>query len=344
MLRCKIKDHFQSIVSPTYTNIDAIFAIGTMLYFDIVYIGYMVKYTQKPHLLKIIPPLEDSIVVKGDSIALNNPWHYHPEIELLYCIKGKGTNFIGNSIRNIEEGEILLFGKNLPHTRQRDMEYYEVNSQDSPESIVIQFREDFLGADFFQLKDFHPIGDLLNRALRGLKFIGNIKEITCEALKKIRNLRGTASTLMLLSILDALAKSDEFIYLNAAHYASNAHEKSSQKINRVYHYTIEHFRRRILLQDVASLTNHSPAAFCRYFKTRTRKSYFQYLTEIRVGFACELLREGNLDVGEVCLNSGFNNLSNFHKQFKKIVKSTPSEYQKRSRMKIPGQLFSKSLL
>ena len=84
----------------------------------------------------------------------SNPWHFHPEIELLYCIKGRGTNFIGNSIRQIEEGEILLLGKNLPHTRQRDREYYTQNKTEIPESIVIQFKEDFLGSTFFQLRDF----------------------------------------------------------------------------------------------------------------------------------------------------------------------------------------------
>jgi AraC-like DNA-binding protein len=290
--------------------------------------------SQKPHLLKIIPPVEESIVIKDDSIALNNPWHYHPEIELLYCLKGKGTNFIGNSIRTIEEGELLLLGKNLPHTRQRDREYYKQNPDETPETIVIQFKEDFLGADFFQLRDFSHIGDLLRRALRGIKFTNVINNEIGAKLFAIRNLHGTDSILQLLSLLDGLARSNEYFYLNASNYKSDVHEKSSQKINRVYLYTIEHFRETISLAEVADLTNHSPAAFCRYFKSRTRKSYFQYLTEIRVAYACELLREGNLDVSEVCLNSGFNNLSNFHKQFKKVIKVTPTEYQKRSRLKI----------
>ncbi len=203
-----------------------------------------------------------------------------------------------------------------------------------PESIVIQFKEDFLGETFFQLRDFQHMGEMLHNALRGIKFIGTTKKAIEKKLHAIKDTRGAASIIMLLSILDLMARSNEYIYLNAAHYASEVHERASQKINKVYHFTIEHFRKPITLAEVASLTNHSPAAFCRYFKTRTRKSYFQYLTEIRIAFACEQLRDGNLDVGQVCLNSGFNNLSNFHKQFKKIIKSTPSEYQKRSMMKL----------
>jgi AraC-like DNA-binding protein len=293
---------------------------------------------QKPHLLKIIPPLENSIVIKGDDIAWNNPWHYHPEVELLYCIKGKGTNFIGNSIRKIEEGEILLLGKNLPHTRQRDRGYYEANIGEQPESIVIQFREDFLGDGFFMLKEFVHVRALLQLAKVGLKFVGNTQLIIAQKLENLKKLNPTAAVLELLAILDTLARSEEYIQLNALNYESDVHEKASQKINKVYHYTIEHFREPISLEQVASLTSHSPAAFCRYFKTRTRKSYFQYLTEIRIAYACELLMEGDLDVTRVCYASGFNNLSNFHKQFKKVMRITPSEYRYQSLKKIPQRL------
>lgn len=295
--------------------------------------------SRKAQLLKIIPPFEKSIVVKGDAIAWDNPWHYHPEIELLYCISGRGTNFIGNSIRSIEEGELLLIGKNVPHTRQRDKVYYQDRDAVEPESIVLQFREDFLGKDFLEVREFTHIADLFNRALRGLQFSGHTRDSVAERLRTLKEKNETAAILCLLEILDELARSGEYIFLNPEKYVSDAHEKSSQKINKVYHYTIANFRKPIALADVAALTNHSIAGFCRYFKTRTRKSYFQYLTDVRIAYACELLRDGHLDVTRVSFASGFNNLSHFHKQFRKIVKMTPSEYREKSAAKLPtGQL------
>lgn len=290
---------------------------------------------QRPHLLKIIPPLENSIVIKGDGIAWDNPWHYHPEIELLHCIKGKGTNFIGNAIRNIEEGELLVLGKNLPHTRQRDRKYYSCHPEDEPQSIVVQFREDFLGEKFFSMREFSHIRALLDHAILGLKFFGKTLKEATERLNAMVVMNPTTAVLELLRILDGLARSDEFIKLNSVNYVIETHEKSAEKINRVYHFTIEHFREAISLDQVAALTDHSAAAFCRYFKTRTRKSYFQYLSEIRIGYACELLREGNMDVTQVCFASGFNNLSNFHKQFKKVMQLTPGEYRHQSMQKVP---------
>lgn len=300
----------------------------------------MAKYArQQPQLLKIIPPLENSIVVKGDSIAWNNPWHFHPEVELIHCIKGKGTNFIGNSIRAIEEGEVLLIGRNLPHTRQRDRDYYIGNGVEEPESIVVQFREEFMGDAFFDVPEFQPVKEMLARALRGLKFMNNARRDIVAHLYRLQSTNGAQRIIELLSLLDRMANTGEYAYLNTMNYISDAHEKSSLKINKVYHYTIEHFREPISLDTVASLTGHSAASFCRYFKTRTRKSYIQYLTEIRIAYACEQLMEGSQDVGQVCFSSGFNNLSHFHKQFRRVVGMTPGEYMKRSNRKVVGAVL-----
>jgi YesN/AraC family two-component response regulator len=271
--------------------------------------------------------------MKGDEIAWNNPWHFHPEVELLYCIKGRGTNFVGDTICSIEEGEILLFGSNLPHTRQRDKEFYLQHPSEVPQTIVIQFKEDFLGENFFKVQEFVHVKDLLNRALRGMKFFGESKDKVAQMLTALSQENCTQRLLRLLEILHTLALSEEVNYLNYDGYKSDAHEKSSQKINKVYEYTINHFREEITLTAIADLVNMAEAAFCRYFKARTRKSYFQYLTEVRVGYACKLLSDSELDISGVCYASGFNNLSHFHKQFKKITRMTPKTYQEKSIIK-----------
>lgn len=285
---------------------------------------------RKPHLLKVIPPIDSSFILKGDPIPWDNPWHYHPEVELICCISGKGTNFVGNDIRSMEEGEILLLGSNLPHTRQRDRKYYESNPQDAPESIIIQFNEQFLGKDFFLTMEFQHVGELLSRASRGIKFTGGTAREVTEKLYRMIGSDKTLRIILLLQIFDILAKSEEYEFMNGMGYVSDAHLKTAQKINRVYEYTITHFHKPIELPEIAALTNLSVSAFCRYFKIRTRKSYFQYLTEVRIGYACRLLSEGHLDIGQIAYESGFNNLSNFNKQFKKVMSTTPREYFRKS--------------
>ena len=293
-----------------------------------------IRKPQKPHLLKIIPSLGNSIIVKGDEIVWNNPWHFHPEIELLYCIKAKGTNFVGNSINPIEEGEVIMFGANLPHTRQRDKEYYKQFPDEEIQTIVVQFKEDFLGEGFYLVKEFAHIKQLLEKAQQGLKLYGETKRGVCERLIKLSSLNGTEAIIELICILNIIARSDEFVFLNPISYVKKVNDKDSKKINTIYSYTSLHFQEAISLTVVAALINLTPSAFCRYFKARTRKSYFDYLSEVRISYACELLMENQLDVSEVCFASGFNSFSNFHKLFRRIVKLTPTEYREKGNKKI----------
>lgn len=293
---------------------------------------------RKPLLLKVPAGEESSFIIKGDDISWNNPWHFHPEIELLFCIRGRGTNFVGGYIHPIEEGELLFIGKNLPHTRQRDRAWYEAHPDESPETIVIQFREELFGDNFFNLRECVHIRTLLQKAQRGLKFLGATRDQATAIMKDMKSSAGVQNLVDLIRLLDILGRSEEYVFLNGVAFVAETNNPDSQKINRVYGFTEINFRRQISLADVADLVNLTEASFCRYFKSRTRKSYFQYLSEVRVAHACRLLAEQDVDVSEAGLQSGFNNLSNFHKQFKRIMRVTPKEYREAAKSRIAGRV------
>ncbi|MDX2286523.1 MAG: AraC family transcriptional regulator [Bacteroidia bacterium] len=289
-------------------------------------------------MLKIVQPASRSFIVKGDAIAWNNPWHFHPEIELLYCIQGRGTNFVGNHISPIEPGELLLFGKNLPHTRQRDASYYQRHPDEQPETIVVQFVEDFLGDKFFSCRELMPVRLLLDRAQRGIRFSGAARAQAIRHMEALRSLDGVSALITLITLLDGLAQAapGDYAFLNPESYIAEVNSQDAQKISRIFAYTAEHYQEHIPLATVAALAHLSIHAFCRYFKARTRKSYTQYLAEVRITRACEALMEGDKDIKEVCFLSGFNNLSNFHKWFRRITGLTPAAYRTRALAKTPA--------
>lgn len=276
----------------------------------------------KATLLKDQLLTDASFVVKQDDLSNHGSWHFHPEIELVYMISGKGTSFIGNHVGPWQAGDLYIIGKNLSHSHTVDKD------SDPAEAIIITFRDDSLGPDFFLIPDFIHIDNLLSNALRGIKFNGSSTATAFDKLKKMQT-SGLTGLMDLLSILDHLATTQEFSLLNTVDCFSEANSYDLQKINRVFEYTTQNFREQITLSDVASLVNLTEAGFCRYFKARTRKSYFQYLTEVRIANACKLLQEDDRDVAQACYSSGFNNPSHFHKQFKKIVSITPKEYRKK---------------
>jgi len=75
------------------------------------------------------------------------------------------------------------------------------------------------------------------------------------------------------------------------------------------------------------MVNMTPPSFCRYFKSRTTKVFSAFVNEVRIGNACRMLIEKKYTVSQVCFKSGFNYLSNFNRQFKKIKGLTPSKFQ-----------------
>lgn len=264
-----------------------------------------------------------SFAVKYDDLTKHGSWHFHPEIELVYIISGKGSSFIGNHVATWQSGDLFLIGRNLSHAHVPDKD-----CEEATEAITIKFRDDSLGPDFFLIPDFCHIDNLLSSALRGVKFNGSVAATAFAKLKSMHH-NGLPGLMDMLWVLDHLATSDEFTVLNTADSLSEANNYDLQKINRVFEYTMLNFREQITLSDVANLVNLTEAGFCRYFKARTRKSYFQYLTEVRIANACKLLQEDDRDVAQACYSSGFNNPSHFHKQFKKIVSITPKEYRKK---------------
>jgi len=71
----------------------------------------------------------------------------------------------------------------------------------------------------------------------------------------------------------------------------------------------------------------SPQSFCRYFKMKTRKTYFEFLVEIRIGHACRLLLDNELSASEICYACGYNTISHFNHQFKKVMRKSPIQYR-----------------
>src|SRR5687767_8989237 len=98
----------------------------------------------KPHLLKVVTHSSQSFNVRQDDKPnINNRWHYHTELELIYIHKGSGTQFIGDNISRFTAGDVVLVGSNLPHFWRFDDE--NETTQKGPYSTVVHFMDSFWG-------------------------------------------------------------------------------------------------------------------------------------------------------------------------------------------------------
>jgi AraC-like DNA-binding protein len=283
----------------------------------------------RPILRKIDAGYGNSFSIREDIFPyLYSHWHYHPEIELTFIRKGEGVRLVGDNREQFQEGDLILLGANLPHVWRSDADYFKGLSHLHVEAIAIQFREDFWGKDFLNLPELKPVKDLLINARRGIKISGKIKARVIAKMEAILKVQGVQRVEYLLNILQLIAQSTDHNFLCSPGFARSYSFTDTDKINLVYTYTFANFQNKIAIRDVAAAVNISQHSFCRYFKSRTLKTYWRFLLEVRVGYACKLLIENEHGVSQICFASGFNNLSNFNRQFRLLTGKTPLQYQK----------------
>ncbi len=252
------------------------------------------------------------------------PWHFHNEYELLFVIKGEGTSFVADSIERFNSGDLVLLGSNLPHFWKSDEEI----EQPKVEYIVIQFSSDFFKEAIAGYPEFHLIRELLERSLRGIRFCPDFSEKIKRKLIRLTREKGFERTIMLLKILQTLAKTDQYKLLAGEMYQTENHDFTSDRLVKVMHYLNSSYLKKIELEKVAGIANLHPSAFCRFFKQKSGKSLSVFVNDMRISYACRLLIEGKTSVSQICFESGFNNLSNFNRTFKKHTGFSPSSYFK----------------
>lgn len=283
----------------------------------------------KPRLLKIQSPEIESFSARRDlTPTVNSIWHYHEELELVYFKKGEGTQFIGDNISRFKSGDVVLVGANLPHYWRFDQDYFQEGGK-SADIYVIHFHSHFLGEQFLEVPENRELKKLISNSSRGLQIsLPNISEVIHLMIKTVE----TESSRRLLYLLEALSKistnNNELSAIASIGFKYNYLSKEQDQIQNIYSYTLNHYKRKITLAEIAEVAKVSPNTFCKFFKSRSKKNYTDFVNEIRVGQACKLLIENKFRINEVCFESGFNNFASFHKCFKKVTGKSPLQYQR----------------
>ncbi len=283
----------------------------------------------KPYLEKIEPVFGSSFTLR--QFVKNGPsekshWHFHPEYEIVYISGGRGKRHIANHISYFESGDLIFLGPDLPHFGFTE----EVHQ--AHEEIVLQMKKDFLGDAFFARPEMEAIRRLFERSRQGISFYGRTRREVGKKLSKMINLPPFDRLLLLLEVLQQLAVTREYELLQADGFALEVTAEHFDRMRRVYGYVSKHFQEAIRIPEVAGLVNIAEPSFCRYFKKLTGKTFTHFVNEFRVAHACQLLASGDLTIGAVSFESGFNNLSHFNKKFREITGKTPREYRREKQL------------
>jgi AraC-like DNA-binding protein len=257
----------------------------------------------------------------------SNPWHFHDELELTFIIKSEGTKFIGDHISEFEPGEIILLGSRLPHYWRNNNSYYQGLESDGAEAIIIRFNQDFAGSEFLKIPPMQPVLDLIQDATRGIFITGQTNVELQKKMFDFLTMNESQKIIGLTDILLTIAAQNQYSFLSSIGYAHQYKSNDIEKIDAVYDYVLDNYMNDLSVKDIADRCNMNNAAFCRYFKRKTGKTFIDFMNDIRLGNASKLLLKGDLTISEIAFSSGFNNPSYFNRLFKRMNGLTPKHYQ-----------------
>lgn len=270
-----------------------------------------------------------SVQIEDDIPHFYDVLHYHPEWQITLIKESVGTRFIGDSIERFSAGDIFMIGPNLPHVFRNDKTFYEEGSDLRASFVSMYLNDSSFGTEFFHLPETRHLRLLMKKAFRGIRVMGETRKKAATLIEQVVNTEGFDRFLALLSLLNCLATSNELDYISNMSFYRPQKEIDSKKINDVFDFVMKNFSKTITLEEVATVASMTPTSFSRYFRQRTQKTFSNFLNEVRIGHACKLLLEGDYNVSEISYECGYNNISNFNRQFKAMTKFTPSEYLKR---------------
>jgi AraC-like DNA-binding protein len=284
----------------------------------------------KPILFRNLIAENESFHIQEDILAhFYDFLHYHPEIQLTLIVKSKGTVIVGDKICTFEAGDAFLLGPGLPHVFL-DKTDAKQSDTDNVHAISIYFKINSFGDDFFNLPENHLIKDLLQKSSRGLKFKGEMKRQIPKKIEELKQKKGAELLIAFFDILNSLSKTDEVELISSISFMKTNDESESKRIENIFRYVMDNFSREINLEEIAAISAMNVTSFCRFFKQRTRKTFTMFVNEVRIGHACKELLYNNYNINEVAYRCGFNNISNFNRQFKGITGLTPTAYAKKA--------------
>lgn len=251
--------------------------------------------------------------------------HFHPEVEILLVVQGKGTRYVGDSVEPFCPGDLVMIGPNVSH------EWCSAKGAGTTlsEAIYILFNPEIMGTGFWNLPESKIILKIIRQSGRGIKLTGKTRDDVESLMRRIENTSGFTRITLLLMILELIAFNGEYHYLASPVVQNTINERDSERLNKVYKYVLDNSRQQISLDTAASIASLSKSAFCRYFKKRANKTFVRFLNEVRTGQASRLLINENYPIAEICYSCGYNNISYFIRQFRAITGLTPLEYRKK---------------
>jgi AraC-like DNA-binding protein len=255
-------------------------------------------------------------------------FHSHPELELVFVLEGFGKRIIGNKVEPFESGDMVFIGSNVPHVWLSDNSYYQENSNLHSRVIVTYFNPVIFQQFFDAVKEFNDIKKTMLQASNGMRILGETRNIIAKKLIALSSENGFEKINSFLQILNIISVSnDKYCILNNGIAKNDSFE--SDRLVDVIKFVQANLDEHITLKQIAEIACMTEQSFCRFFKSRLKMNFFQYLEAQRMKHACDLLiQSSDKTIADIAFECGYASSSHFCKVFKDNYNQSPSQYRK----------------
>ncbi len=281
----------------------------------------------------MIPDLELVEVASGESFKVWSHgypfrtvrWHFHPEYEIHLIVTTTGRMHVGDFIGEFSPGNLVMIGPNLPHNWISDV---PTGTQIALRCIVLQFAESFITRVIETLPEVAVMDELMAQSKRGIEFTAATGAAALPLMRQLLDTGGARRVELFMSLLDLLSHGSRKPLASIA-YELNPDDYLSRPLHRVLAYIRGNLGAKLRESDFAERAGLSTSSFLAAFRRHAGMSFAQYVSSLRIKTACDLLMAGDRQITEICYMTGFNNVSNFNRQFLARKGMPPSEYRRR---------------
>jgi AraC-like DNA-binding protein len=279
----------------------------------------------QPDLELVAVPRDESFKVWSHGYPYRTVrWHFHPEYEIHLITSTTGKFFVGDHIGSFEPGNLVMTGSNLPHNWVSSVPQ---ETRVDERCLVLQFDAEFAARAIAAFPELKRVEPLLDASRWGVLFTPKTGIAAEPIMREMLGAQGIRRITLFVALLDVLLQSTEQVKLASAAYRSDPASYVETHINHVLAYIGKNLSQELRETELAELAGQSVSAFSRYFRRHAGLTFVQYVNRLRINLACQLLMAGELSITDICYQVGFNNLSNFNRQFLLLKEMPPSRWR-----------------
>jgi YesN/AraC family two-component response regulator len=279
---------------------------------------------------------ENTIVVQEDILPYYyNHLHRHREVQIEWVVEGSGMLIAGNYMQRFEAGDVYIISANQSHIFKNDESYFDPEQKKQVHSVSIFFNPNHFLVNILNLPEMASLKKFVDGLHNGFQ----IPESSAETIKRTisevmhhKESQRVASFINLLHLFSTARNMKPLATNNSEQIISDV---EGIRMDQIFQYLVTNYKNHISLTEISEVANLTPQAFCRYFKKHTDKTFVSFLNEVRVNEACKIIVSGKFDsFSDISYQTGFDNVTNFNRVFKKMMGKSPREYHRDFRNKL----------